>query len=431
MAQIFLLDRFDSLIDGALGLPILKETIEWNDNNRCLLLIIVLSTGLSISEVIKLRWEDVLDVGGIDGVEVKKKLFVRRYPNHLEPIVRTKIATLYVEGFLSPKMTSLLFPTHVTENTRFCIHAFLYDERKHYSTYLEQGHPMDVSLFSTFFQATFGRKVVNTCGFNKESARQLRRHFRVKSNDEVLNVLCLEKPTVFNLENINLYGKEYLPLENKNFENGHNFQSFISLNKFFKEIVCVCQRDAAMRCLMLLSLNNGIKMSALLRIQNSAVLCKNDTYRPGAYLIEAIIFRNRKLILSETTKSAFQAYFFKYGFNDSEPLFRTNRGNRINSSSLQRELTSVMKQFGHKYYMFFNSDSFLISWGQRVISIKGDHKPTIKALKKWLNIKTEKDLHKFLRLQNPKKDFSIKGKYEKDIYKAITSSFPTEIEIKF
>lgn len=419
MAQKALLNRFDALIDNALELPVFKKTIEWNDNYQILLLIIVLSTGLPISEINKLRWEDILDIGGIDGVKVKEQLFVRRYANYIHPVIRVKLETLYIKGFLSPKMTSLLFPANKTENALFYLLAFLLEERKHFTIYRQERHPMEISLFNSFFQATFGIKVLRVCGFDKETARQLRRHFRVKSNDEVLYLLCMKKPTSFNLENINLYGREYLSLENRNFENGYPFQSFTYLNRFLTDIVCVCQRDAAMRCLMLLSLHNGIKMSALLKIESSDVYFKKDSLSP-----EAIMFYNHKLVLSESVTSAFNDYFFKYGFEKSLPLFRTNRGNRISSSSLQRELTSVMKQFGHKYYMSFNPDSFLISWGRRVISIKGDHKPTIKALKERLNLKTEKDLHIFLHLHDPKKGYSIRGRYEKDIYRAITYSFP-------
>lgn len=421
MAQKALLDRFDTLIDNALELPVLKKTVEWNDNHQILLLIIILSTGLPISEINKLRWEDILDVGGIDGVKVKEQLFIRRYANFIHPIIGTKIETLYVEGFLSPKMTSLLFPANKAENALFYLLAFLLEEQKHYEIYRQAGHPMEISLFNSFFQATFGRKVVRFCGFNKETARQLRRHFRVKSNDEVLNILCMEKPIAFNLENINLYGGEYFPLENKNFENGYPFQSFIYLDRFLSGGVSVCQRDAAMLCLMLLSLHNGIKMSTLLKLETSDVYLKKDSHSP-----KEIIFNNHKLVLSTSVKSAFSIYFFKYGFEHSLPLFRTNRGNRISSSSLQREITFVMKQFGHKYYNSFNPDSFLISWGRRIISIKGDHKPTVKALKERLKLKTEEDLHIFLNLQNPKKGYSIKGRYEKDIYKAITYSFTNE-----
>ncbi|AXG73844.1 hypothetical protein DVK85_06165 [Flavobacterium arcticum] len=421
MAQILLLDRFDILINKALELPVLQKTVEWNDNYRILLLIVILSTGLPISEINKLRWEDILDVGGIDGVKAKEQLFVRRYANYIHPIIQVKIETLYVQGFLSPKMTSLLFPAHKTENALFYLHAFLSIEQKHFSIYCQEGHPMDITLFNYFFQATFGRQVVRVCGFNKETSRQLRRHFRVKSNDEVLYLLCMDKPTVFNLENLNLYGQEYLYLESRNFENGYAFQSFIYLNKFLEDIIFECQRDAAMQCLMLLSLHNGIKMSALLKIESSDVYFKKDSLNP-----EAIMFCNHKLVLSKTIESAFKRYFFKYGYDNSLPLFRTNRGNRISPSSLQRELTSVMKQFGHKYYKSFNQDSFLISWGRRVISITGDHKPTIKALKERLKLKTEQDLYRFLQLQNPKKGYSIKGRYEKDIYRAITYSFPTE-----
>jgi hypothetical protein len=424
MAQSVILDRYDKLIYRALWLYVLRKDVEWNDNDRILLILIALSTGLTIDEISELTWEDILDVAGIDGLRSKTEIYVRRYANYLHPIIRIKLETIYKQGALSPKITSPIFSEKITERELFIVLTFFLYEKELFSNYKEFGHPMDASLFNIFFQATFGRRVMRVCGFDKETARQLRRHFRVKTNNEVLHLLALEEPLQYSLSNIRLDVQDYLNLKSKNFDNGYKFQNFSSLDDFLTSSKPNTQRDAAMKCLMVLSLHNGIKISSLLKIKTSEIIVEPDNYR--GFNVKKIVFNGSELVINSKVNSAFYSYFYVFGFDPSLPLFRTNRGNAISSSSLYRELPETMRVLGHKYYKSITLDSFIISWGRKVITVKGFHKPTIKALKTHLKIKTEKSLYKFLfiePLDTPKQQYN---RYEKDIYKAICYDFPTE-----
>lgn len=422
MTQSVILDRYDELIYRALWLYVLRKDVEWNDNNKILFITIALSTGLSIDEIDKLTWEDILEVGGIDGAESRKEIYVRRYANYLHPIIRTKLQTVYTEGVLSPKITSSIFSKEITQRGILVILSFFLNEKELFNDYKRFGHSTDVSLFNKFFQATFGRKVIRTCGFDKETARQLRRHFRVKTNNEVLYLLALNEPIPFRLNSINLTAKNYFNLKNKNFDNGYHFQNFTSLDKFLTNTDGKTQRDAAIKCLLLISLHNGIKINTLLKLKNSDIVIKIDNY--GSKNVEKILFDGNELVVNSSVNFAILSYFHAYGFDPSIPLFRTNRGNAISSSSLHRELQETMKVLGHKYYKAFTSDSFVISWGRKIITIKGFHKPTIKALKEHLKIKTEKQLFKYLCIEPSDFPKDITLRYERDIYKAISYDFP-------
>lgn len=381
----------------------------------CIFILLALSGGFTSSEIAILRWEDILQKGGIDGVECQKQVYFRRYAFEFHPELRKKIEFLFSDIFQFPKLTSTIIPEELTTNPFFYLSAFSRHDKSHFRTYLQKRHPMEVDLFDKFFQATFGRKVLTVCGFEKGIAQQLRRHYKVKSNEEVLHLLALKQPLAFDIDAVNLFAEDYISLKLKNFDNGYHFQLFNTLHDFLIKARTRSRMDLSMKALMLLSLQNGHKLNSLLSLKISDIITEN-----GEPI--GVNFRGKPLTICKETLAILKRSIY-FSDESDELLFKTNRGYGISSSSIYREVPAAMKRFGHKYWEKFEADTLLISWGRKVISVKGNHKPTIRAVKDRLKLKTLTELQSYLKIEASESVFKEKRNYQKDIYKAIAYDF--------
>ena len=95
----------------------------------------------------------------------------------------------------------------------------------------------------------------------------------------------------------------------------------------------------------------------------------------------------------------------------SSYCFITNKGNPLTQPSLHREVIKALKLLKFQHADKFTTKSTLIMYGRRIIELKGNHKPTIKALKQHLNFKSTSELFKFLYINEYKgyKDSSLKS----------------------
>ena len=97
-------------------------------------------------------------------------------------------------------------------------------------------------------------------------------------------------------------------------------------------------------------------------------------------------------------------------------VFITNTGIALTQHSLSREIKSALKWWAFPHTDKFTSKSPLIMWGRRIIEIRGDHKPTIKALKQHFNFKSQDELFKFLCIDYKKE---VKGKTKNILFEEI------------
>lgn len=414
----FLLDRFNSLMIKSLNWPLNKG---YPNNIRTVVLnLLALSTGLPICELVLMRWEDIMENVSESEVEAKDFFYIRRYKNCIHPSIRRKIEECYVL-LEYPKITSQIVPSSLLEDGLFLVGCLFVGENVRFRDFLKQKSlPINPKLIETIYQVTFGRKVIEICGFTKQTSQDLRRHFKFKTNQEILTHLSLSKEQAqFDISKLNLYAPRLFKIENKNFDNGSKFQGFITLSSFLSASFKGFDNalSSSIKCLLWISLLNGIKMSSLLKLKIFDV----EGFDEDTNNTLIVNWNNKKLVISKELNEFLNAHISRYGKTQDMPLFQTNRGNTISSSSLLRELRKVMKLLGHKHAEKFIINTPLIAWGRRIIEVKGDHPPTIIAMRKQLGFNSKKDLFEFLELHNhnPKKGVTIEGNYVTDIYKAI------------
>jgi hypothetical protein len=113
--------------------------------------------------------------------------------------------------------------------------------------------------------------------------------------------------------------------------------------------------------------------------------------------------------------------FYKESIDLNTPIFVTNHNTPITQPSLLREIKKVLKLMNFPHFKIITTKSPMIMYGRKIIEIRGDHKPTINALKEHFNFRTKKELFEFLKIDyNSKKDdYEFKGKVRKTIFDEI------------
>ena len=188
--------------------------------------------------------------------------------------------------------------------------------------------------------------------------------------------------------------------------------------------------------LLLLSLYNGVSTSKLLDLKWKDILKVGETQDDFEILsscildgvtikIIEVVRQNLLNHFQPRIKKTFrkETYTFDYYAPDCTTLpelnshvFITNTGSPLIQNSLSREMKKALKWWSFPHADKFTTKSTLIMWGRRIIEIRGDHKPTIKALKKHFNFKSQDELFKFLCINYNKE---VKGKMRKNIFEEI------------
>jgi hypothetical protein len=185
-----------------------------------------------------------------------------------------------------------------------------------------------------------------------------------------------------------------------------------------------------------MSLYNGVRISKLLDLKWRDILIENQT-EDSFKIASSITLDNYTIKIQEVVKENLFRHFqkrvekiFKHGTfkhiyyepdSKSKPqldstIFITNTGNALTQNSLSREINSALKSWAFPHADKFTSKSPLIMWGRRIIEIRGDHKPTIKALKQHFNFKSQDELFKFLCIDYKKE---VKGKTKNILFEEI------------
>jgi len=416
---------FNSRLQNVINSPVEQAS---NHNVKAVVInLLALATGLAYKVITELRWEDIIENDAEDEIEVKEYLYIRRYGNFLHETIRKKIVDCYTI-LKYPKLTERI--AHISDKDPSYLRNMLVTIRcfgLSLPNIVEKAtimkvYGMEEKEIEQIHSIHFGRKVIQDCGFTKETARRLRQHFRCKSNADILELLFITKEQAkCDIFKINLDARSpFVKIQSKNFNSGHNFQKFVTLSNFlaFNYAGYGTALSSSVKCLLWLSLYNGLKMSSLIQI-NLADVKNWKSLLKASYGIK-IEYLEFDLIMPSALRFFLGMHLIEYSQKPNQPLFITNRGNRISTSSLLRELRKSLKLIGHKQADKFTIDTPLIMWGRRIIELKGDHAPTIRELKKHFGFNSKKQLFDYLQISNPKKGYEIMGNYEQDIYKAIT-----------
>lgn len=432
-----------------------------------ILMVLTLTTGLEMELIMNLRWKDILIHGSDNDTESKKDLDDLKIRKYLIPIhQKVGILLSQIHARLNyPELKSKILDSHGIDQdllldspSRFAKKVILTFIPNALGRISVNRKLFDEINIDSFTRKIFGRRVIEVTGYSNSVSKQLKNHFRLKTNKELFDFLGYSsiEDIKYDLTNINFsnnakvrfdgnaddikYCNEFIKLEDKNFYGGYPFQKFSAFSKFmiskYDETTYQKTIGNSIWLLLLLSLYNGVSTSKLLDLKWKDILKVGETQDDFEILsscildgftikIIEVVRQNLLNHFQPRMKKTFrkETYTFDYYAPDCTTLpelnshvFITNTGSPLIQNSLSREMKKALKWWSFPHADKFTTKSTLIMWGRRIIEIRGDHKPTIKALKKHFNFKSQDELFKFLCINYNKE---VKDKMRRNIFEEI------------
>ncbi|CAG5087424.1 hypothetical protein [Parvicella tangerina] len=395
--------------------------------------LLAITCGLGYNEAINLKWGHIITLDSRGQPKVKRELEkIRNFAIPISAKLHSQIQAVY-QSLNYPSLDSKIFDLGKMPNYWLSINISLGVHNLNNKTYTELRD-------DTITQRIFGHRVIETCGISNDTNRFLKRHFKLKDNDEVFRFLGYDTLPSFQISNLSLvegdrngrkyiYGKASQFLEeHKNFHLRHprtkKRYPFLHFQVFYEFLLQTKlsnkqKIDYSIKSLLLISLTNGVRMASLLRLKWSDIMLYNASEKYYSFKTN-FHFESRDMVLNEgliqqlfylftkvfghpsTTDLTKNKIIFGKGLDLEANVFITNRGLPLKQSSLSRELRNVLNKLEFNFVDDFTMNSTLIMYGRRVIEIMGVHPPTIKALKERLKFRTVRELFDFLEIDELK-----------------------------
>ncbi len=432
-----------------------------------ILMILTITTGLEMELIMNLRWKDILIHGSDNDTEAKKDLDDLKVRKYLIPI-HQKVGALLSQIHAKldyPKLESKILDSHgldkdllLNSPNKFAKKVILAFIPNALGDSTVDRKLFDKINIDTYTRTVFGRRVLEVNGYSNEVSKQLKNHFRFKTNKELFDFLGFSssEEIKYNLSNVNFsnnakvrfdgnaddikYCHEFIKLQDKNFNGDYPFQKFSAFSKFliskYDETTYQNTIGNSIWLLLLISLYNGVRISKLLDLKWKDIIKEGKT-KDDFEILSSFTLDGFKITIVEVVRQNLLNHFnprikktfrketfsFNYYAPDSitipqlnSSVFITNTGIALTQHSLSREIKSALKWWAFPHTDKFTSKSPLIMWGRRIIEIRGDHKPTIKALKQHFNFKSQDELFKFLCIDYKKE---VKGKTKNILFEEI------------
>ncbi|SNR32589.1 hypothetical protein SAMN06265371_101289 [Lutibacter agarilyticus] len=428
------------------------------------ILLVALSTGLPLKDLIKLKWNAIFKYNSKGGaVCVENFNLNRNYDFPINEKIKNQLIQFYTslnqpdfdkqiaESFKSPQtLDRWLLGTNIALGIRRVDKI----DKDEWSEYRNEH----------LTQIIFGRRVVETCGHSNKTGKLLKGLFKIETNEQLFAFLGYDSKSEIKydlsnlsiIENLNQrysFGEPRSFLDDdkhfyaliKDSKKHYPFQHFQVFYDFLQNLSLHMYdiKNQGVLVLLMLSLTNGIRPSALLKLKWSDILCipeNKDTY----------VIKNKVSGLGHKAHKFYNTYDFeikrefKYGRNlikvdektetkiklycrlmlEDKKLnkkrklerlffsaetaslkgdcFVTNRLNPLTQNSLHREIQNTLQVTGFQHAEKFTTKSTQIMYGRRIIELKGLHSPTVKALKTHFNIRKTQNLFDFLYISNQK-----------------------------
>ncbi|SNR33847.1 hypothetical protein [Lutibacter flavus] len=437
------------------------------------IVLVALTTGLPLKGLTSLKWGDILEYDEKGRTKCLDRINLERgYDFSISNKVRKQILTFYTYRN-QPRFKRLIiddgfwkYQTRKKWLTKLNYTVCLCKTKESI-----QDKRLEI-LNDHLTQIIFGRRVIETCGYSNKIANFLKGLYNIKTSQQLFTFLGFKSRNDFKykLSNISLAEgvnnrfslgepKSFLN-ENKHFlklKKGSNeyypFQHFQVFYDFLN-ILRLGYFDVKVKSvlvLLMISLTNGIRPSSLLKLiwsdffvagKNGILDCYTlkDSIKISRHQIKLDHNTKKKILLqfkclflnfdSEIDIDNYQLTILKElpdpkihglitidnklilkneapSLNDS--CFITNKMNTLTQPSLNREIKNALREVGFQHADKFKTESTMIMYGRRILDLKGNHTPTIRALVKHFNRRSKKDLFKFLYI-----DFergSIRPKY--------------------
>lgn len=409
------------------------------------IVLVALTTGLPISSLINLSWDAVLEHDYKGAAACKDNFELNRHYNFpISKKIRSQLIKfhLFLEQPNYKTPIAKKFKGYEKFNNWYVSINFALGMRK----IEELG--MDTILSSKnedLTQLLFGRRVLEVCGYSQKTSSLLKGLFKINTNKELFDFLGYEskEQIKYELSNVSIiegennrfqFGEPRSFLtDNKHFynqiEKSNKYYPFYHFQVFYEflknlNLSFFDTKTQGVLVLLMLSLTNGIRPSSLLNLKWSDVfeIKKANRGFDCSVMIKPLKLGRHQIKLDQHTINQIKSQFEllhtgcgvlvglnvnKLSFPSKAPnlnqhCFVTNRLNVLTQPSLHREIKNALSLAGFQHAEKFTTKSTMIMYGRRVIEIKGNHPPTLRALKKHFNFRRTQDLFKFLYISNKK-----------------------------
>ena len=291
--------------------------------------------------------------------------------------------------------------------------------------------------FSRYPQILFGRQILIRNGYTNKVGKFLKSMFGFRLNRELEKFLLIEDLSKWHLKlvSIDLYcPDELFVFKDKGFGSNKDYYNFLAFDEYLTQ--CLSKKKTthsrSIYILIVLCLYNGLRPSFFkdlcwkdfVEINNESQSFKIRSefkYRgkiiiiPNMYGKEIIRLCPICNILQINLKlDTFRPYNKKSieNYNSTNlKVFTSAKGGDLQLQSLKRDIQKTLKNFDFVFWNQVTTLSFQKMWGRRILEINGDHKPTIKELKKHFNLKSKGELFLLLdvlKLKNEASTFKCK-----------------------
>ncbi len=411
-----------------------------------MLLVLSITTGIKLSWIFKMRWNELIQYSNIGEPIARKSILFNNQRIPLTTKVTSKIIHCYIHIGMPPLENSPHSSLESDSWQDYSTPEKLLKGLVFWSYFKNYPNWVDDSSFDydSYSQVLFAHRVLTVYGYTNSISKQLKHHFNFALNKDLFSFLSLEKDikTMFQLKNIQLDKGELFLFNDKDFSQGYNFQNFgvfvnqlINANRSSKN-----KKSNSIRILLLLSIYTGLKPSLLLNLKWEDIYAideQNKTMKPNGsfkiqnheYFLERIIIPLLNYHCPYYPKNVVRPYVndrtcnevlylkMAYSKHKNDYVFILSNGNKIPQQSLSREIKIGLKNIDFPYWNSVTTTSTQIMYGRRILEIMGDHKPSIRELKKKLNCTTTKDLFELLHVLRAKNEISLfKGKRRESIF---------------
>lgn len=401
--------------------------LDTSNHKEYILVAIALTTGIPISHFTGRYWDEFI-TGEVNGRYVVNPKVLYRNELHVLPWVVVDLIKRVKQSNNLPYDEKIL--------ADFDWNYFIY--KKFIKRYFQKEDFSDFDIdFSRYPQILFGRQILIRNGYSNGVGKFLKSMFGFRLNNELENFLLIEDLSKWHLQlaGIDLYcPDELFVFKDKGFGSNKDYYNFLAFDEFLTQ--CLSKNKTthsrSIYVLIVLCMYNGLRPAFLKDLCWKDFVEINDENKSFKIPSE-FKYRGRIVIIPNTFAkeiiklcpicdilqirlrlNTFRPYNKKiidhYISNDLE-VFTSAKGGPLQLQSLKRDIQKILKNFDFPYWNQVTTLSFQRMWGRRILEINGDHKPTLRELKKHFNLKSNRELFLLLDVLKSKSEVStFKGK---------------------
>lgn len=403
------------------------KILDSSNHKEYILVAIALTTGIPISHFTGRYWHEFI-TSEVNGRYVVNPKVLYRNELHVLPWIVVDLIKRVKQSNNLPSDEKIL--------ADFDWDYFIYN--KFIKRYFQKENFSDFDIdFSRYPQILFGRQILIRNGYSNGVGKFLKSMFGFRLNSELEKFLLIEDLSKWHLQllSIDLYcPDELFVFKDKGFGSNKDYYNFLAFDEYLTQ--CYWKKKTthsrSIYILIVLCLYNGLRPAFLKDLCWKDFVEINDESKSFKIPSE-FKYRGRIIVIPNTCAkeiiklcpicgelqiglklNTFRPYNKKtidhYILNNLK-VFTSAKGGPLQLQSLKRDIQKTLKNFDFPYWNQVTTLSFQKMWGRRILEINGDHKPTMRELKKHFNLKSNRELFLLLDVLKSKSEVStFKGK---------------------